>query len=412
MNVGLLGCDRRIRELLAAVIADGGRVVMAADLSESAFAGLLEDGLCDDRTARPASWEPLIDPSAVECVFVGGDGWNDTRADAVRKLVQAGRRLVVSHPLDLSMLWAYEIDMIRADSGASIHPYLPDRLHPFVSRLRGFIEAGLANASPLGGIDAILFERSFAAHDRDTVLRAFCRDADLLRAIAGDPTRLSTLGATSASTSFATLAVELSGPAKLPVRWQAFRGDATAAKLSLLGEHGVVAIDIPDGPDAAWTLRQTPSGGSAKPPETLAFDRPRAVLATLRRPPTGAADPIPPATWADACRSIELAETVPRSVAKGRGIDLHQEEFSEIGTFKGTMASLGCGIVLAGLVLLILATLVGGIARETGWAFGEQVAGAWPWIVLSVLVVFLALQIIPVLIPRSAASRPPGGPRP
>ena len=54
----------------------------------------------------------------------------------------------------------------------------------------------------------------------------------------------------------------------------------------------------------------------------------------------------PPAIWPDAARTIELAETIPRSVKRGRGIDLHQEEFSELGTFRGTMASLGCGIII------------------------------------------------------------------
>jgi hypothetical protein len=115
--------------------------------------------------------------------------------------------------------------------------------------------------------------------------------------------------------------------------------------------------------------------------------------------------PIAPAAWADAARAIELADTVPRSLAKGRAIDLHQEEFSEIGTFRGTMASLGCGLVLATLMLLVLATLVGGIAREAGWEWGERIAGIWPYIVLTVLGAFLALQILPLLI--DAGRKPP-----
>jgi hypothetical protein len=92
-------------------------------------------------------------------------------------------------------------------------------------------------------------------------------------------------------------------------------------------------------------------------------------------------------------------------VAKGRAIDLHQEEFSELGTFKGTMASLGCGLVLAALFVLLLATLVGGIAREAGWGFGERIAGVWPVAVLSVLGLFLALQLLPLLVAPAARTR-------
>jgi len=107
---------------------------------------------------------------------------------------------------------------------------------------------------------------------------------------------------------------------------------------------------------------------------------------------------IPPAAWPDAARAVELAETVPRSLARGRAIDLHQEEFSEIGTFRGTMASLGCGLVLAALLLLLLATLVGGVARAAGWPLGERLAAAWPQIVLVSLCIFLALQFLPLLV--------------
>jgi hypothetical protein len=152
---------------------------------------------------------------------------------------------------------------------------------------------------------------------------------------------------------------------------------------------------------------------SGVPAETSAFDRGAVMLDELHR--NRQATTITPAAWSDAARAIELAETVPRSLAKGRAIDLHQEEFSELGTFRGTMASLGCGLVLAALMLLVLATLVGGVAREAGWEWGERIAGIWPQIVLAVLGLFLALQVLPLLIGAGknppAAGEPPGPPR-
>jgi hypothetical protein len=60
-------------------------------------------------------------------------------------------------------------------------------------------------------------------------------------------------------------------------------------------------------------------------------------------------------------------------------------------------------------MLLVLATLLGGIAREAGWAWGEQIASIWPWVVLVVLSLFLALQILPFLIGGNA-SPPSAGP--
>jgi hypothetical protein len=69
------------------------------------------------------------------------------------------------------------------------------------------------------------------------------------------------------------------------------------------------------------------------------------------------------------------------------------------------MASLGCGIVLCGLLVLVAATLVGGIANELDpqrWGVVKtvamRIADAWPGVVLVVLAAFLALQILPLLV--------------
>lgn len=183
----------------------------------------------------------------------------------------------------------------------------------------------------------------------------------------------------------------------MPVRWQVVRGDQPGLRITLVQAEGSCSVDIPDEPHGTtgrslWTW-------SDEHTETEAFDRGAVMLEELHR--IRQATPIAPAAWADAARAIELAETVPRSLARGRAIDLHQEEFSELGTFRGTMASLGCGLVLATLLLLVLATLLGGIAREAGWAWGEQLAGIWPWVVLATLSLFLALQVLPLLIGSS-----------
>jgi len=404
MKLGLLGIDDRITEVIVAATAAGDTIVIGCDLPASRpLAGVVAADL-----PRESSWEPLLDPQVCDAVLVGFDGWNDGRADGVRALVQAGRTLLLSHPLVLSMLWAYELDMIRGDSGAKLIPFLPDRLHPFVRRIQERIEAGLGGAGPLGAVETITMERRLVDRSRDAVLRAVAVDADLVRVLAGDPSRLSTLGAADADAAWNTLAVGFSGPAQVPVRWQVVRGDTPGLRITLVQAEGSCAVDIPDDPPVG-------DGGGDRMPwtwsgdrtETQPFDRGAVMLGELHG--VRQATSIAPAAWSDAARAIELAETVPRSLARGRAIDLHQEEFSELGTFRGTMASLGCGLVLAALLMLVLATLVGGIARESGWAWGEHIAGIWPWVVLTVLSLFLALQVLPLLI-NSDATPPSGGP--
>ncbi|RLS34558.1 MAG: hypothetical protein DWH79_04065 [Planctomycetota bacterium] len=410
MNLGLLGFDDSIATIVAAGHRSGDRVVMACDLP--ATAPLLTQG---GVPPRAVPWESLLDTEGCDAVLVGADGWNETRAEAVRKLVQAGRTLVLSHPLEMSMLWAYELDMIRRDSGAILIPVLPDRLHPFIHRLRLWIDS----QSVPGGVESIGMERRLRDRSRESVQSHFCRDADLVRELAGAPVRLSTLGAADADQAWSTLAVGLTAPGHPPVRWQVVRSESPGLTITATAASGSVSIGIPADPPAGESSLWSWTGPGAPDTQTP-FDGGAAILARLRMAvsPGHQTDvdqsltlPLC-ASWDDAARGIELAETISRSLAKGRGIDLHQEEFTEIGTFKGTMASLGCGIILLALMFVVLATLLGGIARQTRWEFGEQLAGLWPGVVLGALSLFLLLQTLPLLIGSRSESPPAISPPP
>lgn len=416
MRIGLLGIDAAVAQVVAAARRQGDEIVLACDVpADSPHVGLVAGVPADP------SWEAIVDPRSCDAVLVGRDGWSESRAEGVRKLVQAGRTLLVSHPLELSMLWAYEVEMIRKDSGAAVIPFLPSRLHPFIGRLRREIAAGIAGAGPRGPVETVTIERRMRDRSREAVLRQLARDADLVRVLVGEPERLSTLGSGDQERAWGTLAVGFTGPAQVPVRWQVTRGDTDGLRIVLAAARGGCTVEQPDD-RAPWTMAFSGDGPPADVPPT-AMDDGDTMLGVLReacanlagRPARGADDEaVPPASWADASRAIEMAETVPRSVAKGRAIDLHKEEFSELGTFKGTMASLGCAIVLGALLLLLLATLVGGVAREARWGFGERIAGLWPFIVLAVLGVFLTLQLLPLLVggdgPDAGQEKPGGNP--
>ena len=382
MNFGLLGLDAQVLQVAEAARARGDAIVVGSDLPATLpvpLAGL----------RRADSWQALLDAASCDAVIVGGAGWNPSRAEAVRTLVQAGRTLLLAQPLELSMLWAYELDMIRQDTGARLVPLLTARLHPYVRRLRAAIEAGVAGSHALGPLESIGFVRRMPIRTRESVLARLAADADLVRVLAGDPARLATLGAVDPDAAWSTLAVGFSGPDLVPTRWQVSPGDAPALVITLQHARGTLEVEAPDDPARPWTW-------SGPPVEQLASDGAACLLDRLGG--ANAGDGVPSASWADAARAIELAETVPRSLAKGRAIDLHREEFSELGTFRGTMASLGCALVLGGLLVLVAATLVGGIANEFGWEFGKRVAGAWPILVLVALGAFLALQVLPFLV--------------
>ena len=388
MNLGLLGFDDAVAATVRSALRAGDAVTLAADVPSDVAATL---GIA------VVSREDLVDSRACDAVVVAAEGWDDARSATVRMLAQASRPLLLAHPSGATMLEAYELDMIRADSGAVLVPFLPDRLHPAIERLRAIV------ARSPDRVESILLERRLVDRSRRAVERAFCRDVDLARVLVGPPARLSTLGSADPDTAWQTLAVGLTAPGMPPVRWQVVRGDAPALTITVAAADGTAGVTIPDDEprgDAAVISTWHDRAGTREE----SFDRAATMLGVLRDAIAGDGGhaPVPAATWDDAARTLELVEAIPRSLARGRAVDLHQEEFTELGTFKGTMASLGCGIVLVALVVVVLATLLGGIARQTGWELGERIAGTWPIAVLACMTVFLLLQFLPALVAPQA----------
>ena len=96
-------------------------------------------------------------------------------------------------------------------------------------------------------------------------------------------------------------------------------------------------------------------------------------------------------------RSVELAETIDRSLKKSRTIELYYEDYTEEGTFKGTMTSLGCGLLLLGMFLLAVV----GIAEQMGVPF----LCGWPYLLLGAMGIFLAMQVL-LLVSRKRVITP------
>ena len=407
MKIGILGCDDHILAIAVAAVEGGHSLSPAYDVPDDLPAIL--SGI--DRQPRE-QWQGLLEDEVCDAVLVGVDGWSEHRAEQVRTLVQAGRTILIGHPASLSMLWAYELDMILADSSATVIPALATRHHPFIYSLKNLVEQSIAGNGSLGLIESLQFERRQPDRDQESVLTSFARDADVIRVLIGDPSRLMALGGGDAG--WANLAVGLSGPDQVSVRWQVAKGHTRELTIQLICERGRLCIDIPERDCGVWAVTQQTDAGISDllpefPSETAPFQPAEVLLELLLLAVKGDADnhsnsSIPPAIWPDAARTIELAETIPRSVKRGRGIDLHQEEFSELGTFRGTMASLGCGIIMAGLFILFLATLVGGVARAAGWSFGERLAAIWPYAILTTLILFLILQLLPFLLPKDSGN--------
>ncbi|MBX3413637.1 MAG: hypothetical protein KF708_13180 [Pirellulales bacterium] len=341
-------------------------------------------------------WESLLSGEVADVVLVARPDparaeEEDRRADQLRKLVQNSIPLALSHPAQQSMIACYELEMIRHDTHSLLFPLLDWRWHPAVTRLAALVRA--TGATTLGEWEQIVIERH-AADRRDANVRVeFARDVDLARFLAGDLTRLAALSPEGAGGKLANLGVQLSGTENILVRWSVRPLESTAgAKLTVIGSQGRASLQIAE-QDEPWLLEIYPAEGG---PQTERFDTYHAAEETLRQIERAyvanlAGEEVAPA-WAEAARAVELTETIDRSLARGRTIELYQEEYSEEATFKGKMAAVGCLLLIVAFIVVILATIAA--------AFKLPVADKWPIVLALVLGVFLALQFLQLAFPR------------
>jgi predicted dehydrogenase len=381
IRVALLGADDTARAI-AQAIAKGGRFELAGiceldDRAEAELARCL--GIEGARLRRFAEWESLLDRQQTDVVVVAPDVDDDRRAEQLRKLIQTGVPVIASHPVVDSMLVYYELDMIRRDTQSVLLPYLPDRHHPAISEIRAMAADG--ENSPIGKLEQVVVLRRLPHTDRPTALSSFARDVDLIRGIAGDMTRLGAMAA-AADGGFSSLGVQMSGPTGVVARWSVEPvHESSGGRLEVLGTKGKVLVEMRDDREP-WSLTLSSAGKT----QTQSFDRWTPAAAALGQLELALGGQTPQPDWVDAARSIELAETIDRSLEKSRTIDLYYEEYTEEGTFKGTMTSIGCGLLI--LTLFLMGAVA--IADHVGLPYARY----WPYLLLGGLGAFLLLQLL------------------
>jgi predicted dehydrogenase len=400
IRIALLGADETTRDVANAIAANSRFQLagvcewedIAAEVATASHPSLA-------RARRFDGWEALLDSSVVDAVVVARGVDDDRRADQLRKLIQAEVPLLVSHPVADSMLVYYELDMIRRETNCIVLPHLPQRRHPALEELAAMVRQGAA--SPIGKIEQLVVARTLAEQDKASVIRQFTRDVDLMRGVAGDMTRLGAMSA-APDAGFGSLGVHMSGPEGVIARWSVVPSRTEArAQITLLGASGKVVVESFEGADP-WTISISADG----PAETRHFapwNPAAASLDELARALTGE-PPVP--DWVDAARSVELAETIDRSLRKGRTIELYFEEYTEESTFKGTMASIGCGLLLLGMFVMGAVA----IAEQIGVPYTRL----WPYVLAGVLGIFLFMQLLMLVFrrgdagPRDDAAGPQG----
>jgi hypothetical protein len=402
MKLAILGSDPDIVRLAAAARRQGHEVVWVGDVqpNDTSQISQLAPGLVD----RANEWELLLGRGVVDAVLIGkGDATEETRIDRVKRLVVESVPILIVHPPSESVLPFYEVDMIRRESHDIVQHY--NRLigHPVSKVINDWLRHGHPT---LGQIHQFSCERRVAASSRHDVLTHLARDVELLADIAGDIRRVTAIGPTDRDSSFASLQIQMVADAATSLRWSV--GSAAAGEseieMSLLGEHGIATIDIFDADERlapAWRLKITEDGNLVDQPldefepATAAIERLADALAGAKTSPSGIAS-----TWDSATRAMEVVDAVELSLQKKRTIEVFQQQLTERLAFRGTMAALGCGLLLLAFFGVIIVGMVQGAAGVAG----QRLIPAWSLILLAVLAFFLLLQAVPLLVRKSSAA--------
>jgi hypothetical protein len=373
MKIALLGADARSLPLLAAALDAGHEWAWGGDLN-------LAGGLTRDWPAtgdQGEQWEDLLVDETADAIIVGrGVASDELRTRQVQELARLGRPMLTTFPLFPSVLTYFEVDMSRTEGGGILQYYNPLRDS---SALAGADRWVVDGHPRFGKVEQIAATRSMVERTREQVLDRFAGDVDLLSSVGGKLNRIGAHASSGAEADYSALSVQLLGSTQLPVRWSVEPpGDAEGLALHFICERGR---------ESFWFDGDGLIAEPASAPASRAINRFADAIAAT------AVD----GTWRHALRAMELTDSIEISLRRGRMIDVHDQQLTEQLAFKGTMAALGCGLLLL---------LVPGLLAA-GWlagAVGFPLAGYWPHLLLAILAIFLGIQFLPKLLYKSPPS--------
>src|SRR5205085_7052071 len=107
-----------------------------------------------------------------------------------------------------------------------------------------------SGSSPIGRVEQIVYERFLPTRDRQTVVRQFARDVDLLQFLAGDATKLHALGSsneTKNAAAYTNLSVQITCDDGRVCRWTVAPVETQpGGRLTLIGDEGKAILWMPD----------------------------------------------------------------------------------------------------------------------------------------------------------------------
>lgn len=338
MRLALLCDDPAVIPWVEAIANDSvHEVILAATLTPSA-AELLR-GQSGIRLTQ--QWEDLLGVSTVDAVLVGGS--DPQVLEAIKQLAAAGQTLLFLPNVNQGSTYIYELSLIRDDNRVPLHPAIWHRCDPLLVRVREAIRSG-----SMGQVHLIQMQRELIVVGgtpqvpQPEIDAAALMDFDLLRWLSGDYDQVTALRTGSSENGTMTQSVKLAGRNLPEATWEARAGQSPVCKLTIQAGRGATLLEV-DPASMEWTLieRESRQTGS----------RQAAIREYLGRLESGAN---PPMEWPELVKAFETVDATHRSVTRRRTIELHFEPMSERAMFKTQMTAIGCSVLTATLVLVLV----------------------------------------------------------
>lgn len=390
MRLALLGCDEHWKSFLRDLPSEHELVAVY----EAAEQDLPLNALLP-QVQRNEQWESLLIRDDIDLILVASprllkvqeEGFDPQarRVDQLKKLAQAGRSLLVSHP-GAELLDAYEIEMLRREGGGCLQPWFPGLNHPAWEEL------------PRTAAVQIDWERSVRSRSRADVYVALARDLILIERIVGKLKRVTALTGSTANNdpqqSLSSLTVQFEATDQSVIRWSLAGASASFAyRVSLTDGPHPWELKAPADLNEPWQLQDQGTTATGKLAD---WDDATATLTNFERVARSTAEK--DVSWLAACRSLETLAAVEKSLQRSRTIELSQTEQTEEHAFKGVMASTGCLLLMFILFAIFVVALVEGLQlplrNSTIWRL-------WPVALVISLAGFLGLQFLQAVIQKS-----------
>jgi predicted dehydrogenase len=353
-----------------------------------------------------ADMEEILADPAIQAVIVAGP--LSVRSAQLRRVLQSERHAMCVYPPDVSADSIYEASMIRQDTGVVLLPILPDMMHPALARLAGLMQG---QEAILGEVCLLELERHGVGELIGSIDQGkpTFSNWDVVRRCGGEIAEVFGYaeGEEPQPGRPVLIAGQFAGGALFRILLMP-RQAKHCGRIRLIGAKAAASVEMDEGFAGRWRFRGPgDERGQADWERWSPWPALVEAFEQLVQMPRRAGPPVPNTrptaareetadgsralgpTWQDAIRGLELDDAVRRSIKHRRAGTLEYQEASEEVSFKGTMTLVGCGI-LWGLVLLAV------LAR---W-FPKL-----GWIVIPLLFVFLLLQLLRWLVPRSKGSQ-------